>query len=266
MWSLRLGLLLALSLTCGGCFQLSSMLTVKGDGSGTIRQHVLFTSAALAHLRGFGALGGGSGQDFDPISEQEARGAAAALGPGVTYVSSTSISTSEGQGRDITYAFADISQLRLTDRPPVPGGASARAPGLLNDQISFTFTRRPSGNALVRIGIPRPSIPTLGTPTRSGSRQPTPDQMTMFKQMLAGARVSLVVEPFGELVRTNSPYVDGRRVTLIDVDFDQLLDTSVISRLQAAQTAEEVKAMVTALRGVKVNLEPEVTIEFTPAQ
>src|SRR3977135_3760844 len=107
----RLGVVLAAAVLCSGCFQFSTVLTLKADGSGTIDQRLLFTQAAVAQLRQFAALGGrgaNSGQPFEAAPEQQGRDAAARLGPGVTYVSSTPINTPEGVGRDITYAFTDI--------------------------------------------------------------------------------------------------------------------------------------------------------------
>src|SRR5206468_9975083 len=97
----RVALLLTAALTTGGCFQFSSVLAVKGDGSGTIQQRLMFTSAALAQIQGFALLGRRGAESFDPVSEEQVRAAAASLGPGVRYVSSTPIETSEGQGRDI---------------------------------------------------------------------------------------------------------------------------------------------------------------------
>ena len=124
----RSALLLAAAATCSACFQFSTVLTVKADGSGTIEQRLLFSQSAVAQLRQFAALSGG-GADFDPLSERQARDAAASLGPGVTYVSSIPIDSSEGVGRDISYTFTDINQLSLDQAPPPPGGIPAAPQG-----------------------------------------------------------------------------------------------------------------------------------------
>lgn len=252
---------------CSGCFQLTSVLAVKADGSGTIQQRLLFTPAALAQIRGLAAVAGGNGQSFDPVSEPQARAAAAALGPGVAYVSSMPINTPEGQGRDITYAFTDINQLRIPLEPPIPGGGIVGAQGASMNQASFKLTRQPDGNALLRIIVPKPPMPGP-TSSAQGGASPLPlDQLAMFKQMLAGARLAIYVEPDGQVVRTSSPHVEGRRVTLIDVALDPLLkDDTVISRLQAARTPDEAKTILEGVPGMKVNFDPEITIEFAPAK
>jgi hypothetical protein len=255
-----LGFFLTIALTSSGCFQFSSVLTVKGDGTGTIQQRLLLTSAGLAQLQAFGLMGR-RGNNFDPVSEEQVRAAAGGLGEGVTYVSSTPIDTSEGRGRDIVYAFTDINQLRLAEAPPGAGGVNIRGQGLTDgQQISFNLTRPPGGNAVLRINIPRPSMPG------SGGGEFSSGQIAMFKQMVAGARLAIVVNPVGTLVRASSPYVDGQRVTLIDLNVDELLrDDTLLSRLQAAKTQDEAKQILAGVPGVKVNLDPEITIEFTPS-
>ena len=55
----RFALILAAAVMSGACFQFSTVLTLKADGSGTIDQRLLFTQSAVAQLRQFSALGGG---------------------------------------------------------------------------------------------------------------------------------------------------------------------------------------------------------------
>jgi len=242
---------------CSGCFQFSSVLTLKADGSGTIDQRLIFTQSAVAQLKQLAALGGGT-QDFDPVSEKQARDAAATMGPGVTYVSSTLINTSEGIGRDMKYAFTDISQLSLDQAPLSPGGLPSAAQAA--DRVSFKLTRQANGNSLLTITLPQ--LPAVGD-LAGASNAPSPEQLAMIKPMFAGARLSIAIEPSGALVRSSSPYVTGQRVTLVDVNIDSLLsDDTLLQRLQTARTPEETKTILKSVPGLKVNLDPEITIEF----
>jgi hypothetical protein len=268
MRSLCLPLVLAAALAGGGCFQMTTIVSVKGDGSGTIDHTMLVTKTALAQLRQFGTLAGGRGQSLDLVSEDQARAMASSLGPGVTYVSSSAIDTPLGEGRRATYAFPDITQLRISQQPAPPDGIWIKTQGLTTDSgtITCTFTHEANGNAVLHIHLPEPNIPgTLGnaTPGSQGLTQ----QLAMVRSLLAGARIIVVVEPAGTLVRTSSPYVEGQRVTLLDVNLDQLLgDEALLTKLQAAKGAEEVKAALKEAPGLKITLEREVTIEFTPAK
>ncbi len=66
-------------------------------------------------------------------------------------------------------------------------------------------------------------------------------------------------------MRTSSPFVDGSRVTLLDVNLDQLLkDETFLPRIQAAKTADEMKAILQEAPGLKINFDRAITIEFTP--
>jgi len=68
-------------------------------------------------------------------------------------------------------------------------------------------------------------------------------------------------------VKTSSPYVDGSRVTLLEVDLDQVLkDETLLPRLQAAKTQDEAKAIVQGAAGLKINLDRDITIEFMPTK
>jgi hypothetical protein len=262
MQFLRVSLLLAVALTCGGCFQMTTVMKLNGDGSGTIEHRMLFTTQALAQIRQFGALGG---RQIDPTSEQQAREMAATLGPGVSYVSSTPVSTAVGQGRDAVYAFTDVNQLRVAAQPPTPGGTSIGVQGLGADggTLTFSFTREASGNAVLHINVPEPAFADALN-SNPGIRQ----QLPMMKAMLARAHMTLAVEPSGTLVRTNSPYVEGSRVTLLDIDLDQVLQDAdaLVAKVQAATTPEETKAALADVPGLKITLERDIVIEFTPAK
>jgi hypothetical protein len=254
----RLALLIAGALMCSGCFQFATVLTVKPDGSGTIDQHLLFSQAAVAQLRQLAALGGGT-EAFDPVSEQQARDGAAALGPGVTYVSSTPIDSPDGVGRDTKYAFTDINSVSLDQAPPAPGGAPG--PGGGDQRVSFVLARQPNGNALLTIKLPQ--LPAVGGDATQTLNAPTAEQLAMIKPMLAGAHLAIALEPAGTLVRTSSPYVTGRRVTLLEIDVDALLsDTTLFQRLQGARSVDDAKAILKGAPGLKANLDPELTIEF----
>jgi hypothetical protein len=263
MRSIRLPVLLAAALASSACFQMTTVLKVNGDGSGTIDHRMVYTAAAMAQLRQFAALGGGRAKSVDPLSEQQARDLASSIGPGVSYVTSTPISSPVGQGREATYAFTDVSQLRISTQPAAPGGLSVRAQGLSTngETITFSITHEAGGNALLHINVPEPHfLDALGSPAANG-------QLGMIKSLLAGARVLLAVEPAGTLVRTSSPYIDGARVTLLEVDLDEVLkDETLIPRLQAATTQDEAKAVIKGAAGLKINLDRDITIEFTPAK
>src|SRR5262245_40502478 len=266
MRAARLAILLLCGAACGGCCQMATVMKIKGDGSGTVEHRMLFTTQALAQIKQFGALGGRGQAAVDPTSEQQAREMAAALGQGVTYVSSTPVKTPTGEGRDAIYSFTDVSQLRVATQPAPPGGVTIRTPALSTsaDALTFSMTRDPNGNAVLHVNVPENAL----VQAISTNAATLPQQLPMIKSLLAGAHITLMVEPAGTLVRANTPHVDGQRVTLLEVDLDQLLKDpeALLARVQAATTHDEVKKALEDVPGLKMTIAPEITIEFTPAK
>jgi hypothetical protein len=264
-----LGLFVLLSaVVCSGCFQSTTVLTIKSDGSGTIQQRTVVLTAALAQMKQLAALGGRRAATIDPLSEDQARALAASLGQGVTLVSTNAIKTAEGEGRESTYAFTDVSQLRVSEQPAAPPDITVRTPGLSTDspKVSFRLARSENGNAVLHINVPVPTL--FVSPDGAGGINPTViDQLQALKGVLAGAHLVLAAEPTGSLVATNSAWLEGRRVTLLEIDLDKLLaDSEFVARVRAAKSSDEVKAVLKDAPGLKVTLEPDITIEFTPAR
>ncbi len=260
----RFAAILLFGVNTAGCFQMTTVVKVNGDGSGTIDHTLLVTKAALAQLRNFSALGRGRAQPIDLTSEDQARAMADTLGPGVAYVSSEPIDTPLGEGRHATYAFRDISQVRISQQPSTDGlpvKVDARS-----GDITCSLTHDPNGNSVLHINLPEMNLPSsIGNATNGNPG--LAQQLALVRSLLAGARVSIGVEPAGQLVRTSSPYVDGGRVTLLDVNLDQVLtNEALLTRLQTSKTPEEIRASLTDVPGLKMALDREVTIEFTPAK
>lgn len=267
MTFIRCALVALATLPLAGCFEASTVIKLKADGSGTIEQRLLLTDAATDQLKAFAILGGGNAASADPTSEAQARSLADSLGPGVTYVSSAPVKTAKAQGRDSVYAFTDITKLRVSEQPSVPGGLSLGARSSQNGgQITFALTKQPDGNALLRILIPRPDGLPIAMPGPNGDvLPPSTQQIEMVKALLAGARLTVALEPEGTLVQTTSPFVDGNRVTLIDVDIDKIAaDPNLAAKLQAPKTAAEANDSLKNIPGLKFTLDPEITITFTP--
>ncbi len=266
---LRLSIVVLASLGLAGCLQSSTLIHVDDDGSGTIEVRLLFTGATLAQLRGPDPFGGGDSQEVDPIPENQAREAASSMGPGVTYVASIPIAEGDAQGRAMVYAFTDINRVRITEQPPAPGGAILRGQGADTGDgraIAFALARQPDGNLLLRITVPQANAPPADTPVQTDDAPPSSsEQIETIKRLFAGAHLSIAVEPSGRLVRTSSPFVEGRRVTLLDLDFDQAIeDEAVALRLQGVENVDAAKAALKDVPGMKITFDREITIEFAP--
>jgi len=83
--------------------------------------------------------------------------------------------------------------------------------------------------------------------------------MAMMRPMLAGMYVDVAIAVDGQIVKTNAPFVDGTRVTLVELDMNKVMqDDAAWTRLQSAKTPEEMRNIT----GVKMSTGPTITIEF----
>jgi hypothetical protein len=73
-------------------------------------------------------------------------------------------------------------------------------------------------------------------------------------------RILMAVDVEGKVVKTNSPYATGSRITLLEMDFDQL-DEAGLKTLAASGKDMPSPAALKGVKGLKVS-EGEVTVEF----
>jgi hypothetical protein len=83
----------------------------------------------------------------------------------------------------------------------------------------------------------------------------------MMKGMMAGLRMSSLLEVNGKLVKTSSPWgATGNAVTLLEIDFDQL-DEAGLKKLAASGSEMPSPAVLKGIKGLKIS-DGDVTVEF----
>jgi hypothetical protein len=271
----RIALCVLVAAVVSGCIQSSTVIKMKPDGSGTIEETMTMNAEAVAQFSAMAAMGdkdkqGGKGSLDDMFSDKDARAAVGKMGQGVTFVSSEKIDTPDRKGMKAIYAFTDIRKISLEEMN-APGGMGADAggmsPGSKKDPpMTFQFQQLPGGNGLLTILQPgvEKAMNTPATPKPDASVDPKmADQgLEMMKTFVKGLKVDVVVQ-VPRLVKTNSAYVNGGNVTLLSMDFDQVLaDPTAFKRMNDAKSLDDTKALLKGVKGIKVNLEPQLTIEF----
>lgn len=282
MRHLRVLALLGLAVFLGGCLNSTTVINVKADGSGTIEQTMTMNPQVAAQLQQMmSGFGEGAAQKSEGaaqkkggfFNEADLRAAAPKMGQGVTFVSATPIHTAEAEGTKAVYAFTDITKLQMNQKPAAPGGAAAMGGmpgGSAAEDILFRFAKTPAGTSKVTVVFPEAKIDearkTKAAAQAQAAKTNDPMQaagLAMVKQMLNGLKISIVMQPAGRIVKTNSPYVEGQRVTLLEMDFGQLMsDEAMLQKLQAAGSMEEMKPLLKGVKGVKINTDKEVSVEF----
>ena len=271
--SRALGLALA-ALFLGGCFQNRTGMKVNADGSGTIVITSKMKATAIKQMKEMAkSFGGDNAKEPELFSEKQAREKAPKMGEGVEFVSYEPVKEKDFEGEKVTYAFKDLSKVKLNEmaEPPSDPASGLKSQSPKGDPITFKFGKQANGNSLITVVNPKremkpeaaPDAPPPGAPP--GGEMPE-EQLAMMKEMMGGLRITIELEVAGTLVKTNSPHVNCSTVTLLDMDFDKVLgDMAKFKKFAAKppQSAEEAKAMLKDFPGVKINLEPETTIEFS---
>jgi hypothetical protein len=270
MRSMTAAVLCALPLFLGGCITDVTVMKVNPDGSGTITVTTQMKASAIKQMKEMAkAFGGDNAKEPELFTEKEAKEKVAKMGEGVTFVSSEPVKTADAEGIKAVYAFKDINKLRISEMPDPPG---AGAPGTPKPEVKrsapllFKLTKQANGNSLLTIVNPPCELKPDGAPGGAPPDGDIPEeQLGMMKEMMGGLKVSIQLEVAG-LVKTNSKHVEGSKITLMEMDFDKIIaDLGKFKKLAAAQpkTPDEAKALLKDFPGVKMNLEPETTIEFS---
>jgi hypothetical protein len=274
--ALRLAAVTALATSSIACIGADVLIKVKGDGSGTVEKSLTMNPATLAEL---GQAKGGKDPSkltdeellSGPFNPEMLKGEAARMGEGVTFVAATPIREKDKLGVKAVYAFKDVNTLKVNQKPMAeagPGGPSGKSSP--QDDLKFALKKQ-GGNAVLTLK----SKPMDLKPGAAKKPKETPapgmdamakGMMDMMKPMLKGLRITIALEVDGTVVKTNSQYAAGNRVTYLDLDMSALLaDEKALQALEDVEgSVEQQKAALSKVKGMKVHLEPELVLEFKP--
>ncbi|MFN7973864.1 MAG: hypothetical protein U0166_16200 [Acidobacteriota bacterium] len=262
-----LAALLPALLAFQGCISFTTLVKIKPDGSGTIVQTITMSTKFLEQMKAMGSSFGDqkSGGATDMFSEKEARESVSKLGPGVTFVGMEKVKTTDHEGMTATYAFTDVTKLRISEAPDAPGSS-----GHGEEPLQFRF-QKGAGSSTLTIAMhdtkkaEAKKGKSAASEKEAADAPPDPAAMAQMKELFKGMKLGVAVEVDGKLVKTNSAYVEGNKVTVLEMDFDALLDDPKALEKMAARkgdTLDDAKEILKDVKGIKVNLVPELFIEM----
>ena len=257
-------LVLLTAVLTSGCLRSTTTIELKPDGSGTIVQENAVGAEALAMLKSFAASSpqqGKGGASPDIFTQEQAMKTGEAMG--VTFVSGEPIKTADLEGYRARYRFDDITTIKVNMKQTpdaMPGAGSDQPP------FGFTFAKGSSSSTLtIQMPDQMPGGSALPGLPGGGGANADPAQaaqaMAMMKMMMKGLFVDLSLAVDGRIIKSNASHVEGSKVTLLQLDFDKLLqDEANFKKLQAAT---DLKTLAN-VAGLKVSSDPKVVIEFSP--
>ncbi len=269
---MRLGrlMLVILPLMMCGCFEVSHQIFVNTDGSGRVVERFTMSKAMIKQLDGiFSSLPSAKGSKsnkMDLYDRGKLKEDAKSYGPGVTYVSSKRVSTKTQEGYEVTYAFKDISVLRINQNPgdkgPVSSGAKSK--NKKEENITFAFTKGTPARLTVMFP-PKQKAPKDKKKARAKDKAAQQKEMKEVGDILKDLYIGVTIHPEGRIVETDATYNENGTITLLEMDFEKLLGDEKHFRSfvrKEPETIEETKALLKNLPGFKVELNQKIDIVF----
>ena len=295
MHRIFLPVLLFTALVFGGCIETQLLVTLRTDGSGTIHETIrmkkdlgeMFQAMAMGMKEGLEEAGmeGTEGEAATPsddalagsllemFNEDEIRAHAEKMGTGVRYVTHEMIDTDEHAGYRAEYAFDDINAVRVSqdpgaNLPEFPGNESEGETE--DEQVAFSFT--PGSPAQLIIRPPQDDEETATeadaapeTDEGAAPEEESAEGMEQMKEFFRDMRLVVRIAVDGKIQKTNASFVDGSTVTLMDLDFNTLLDNPEFFKQMEnadAMGPSAVMEMMKKIPGLKVETEKEITVTF----
>ena len=259
---------LAVAATLSGCLQFETIITVDRDGSGAVEQTFLMNNEILAMLQGMASET--SDEELTLLDVDELRAEAEAMGEGVRFVSAEAVETDWGQGYIALFEFDDINTLRVNQNPGdnLPDSASSGEEPI-EENLTFELVDGTPATLVIRL----PDEPTEPSENDDADRsddggaamQSNDEMNEMLRQFYADMRMMIAVEVDGRVVSTNATYREGSRITLMDLDFNAILENpEATERLlqNEAQSVSDLQVLSAMVPGVRIETVDPVRIRF----
>jgi hypothetical protein len=260
-----------LMLFLSGCLQVSTTVNINKDGSGTIEETVMMKTEMINMMKEFMmSFDSTKSETFNMFNEKELQAKESEYGEGVKYVSGEKITLKDYEGFKVVYSFKDINKIKVNPSPEgkVPFGNELEEPNdkAVDDILKFNF-KKGNPSTLV-INFPKPKMDNKNDSDSSFTQvedSTNAEAIEKLKEMFDGMKMAMYVNFNGEIKETDAAFVDGSKVTLMEVDFSEIIKhKDVLEKLQTIkpETMEQFKEAVGDLPGIKVEFKEKVTIKF----
>jgi len=265
---------IAMSLLAG-CFQVSTVVRVNPDGSGTVVETMLLSKKMISQMnemmQGFAGENAAKPEPIELFEPAKLKAEAVKMGEGVSYLSGEKSETAEYSGYTATYAFMDINKLKLNQKSNESAGGTGgqKAPSL---PILFHFSKGPPATLTVDQPKEKTSVKAAEAPEKdaespqAGKGVMTDEEAKQLVEMFMGMKMVLAIEVNGSIVETNATHRDGSRITIVDFDLAKLGSSlpqlEKLKRLKESSAADA-KELMKDFPGMKVDLNDRLNVVFS---
>lgn len=254
-----------------GCLQVKTTVNLNNDGSGTIEEIITMKTEVINMMKEFVmAFDSTKSEEFNMFNETELKAKESSYGESVKYLSGEKIVVDGFEGFKAIYAFEDINKLKLNPIPvdKIPFGDEMDEPEekAAEDILKFNFKK---GNpSVLEINFAKPQTKnndSLNTEISVNEDSVNADAIEKLKEMFDGMKMALYFNFNDKIDETDASFVDSSKVTLMEIDFSELIKhQDVLEKLQKSkpETMKDFKEAIGDLSGIKIEFKDKVTVKF----
>lgn len=250
-----------LAAVLSGCFHVSSVISVRPDGSATVRDSVTFSgfmALALAEAKE-------SGETDEMVSRNHAEARAQRLGEGVRLARFERLDA----GYVAVFDVPDVRTLRYSapDLDPDSSEADAAAQPAHPD-VALTFLFEDGDPSTLRVIVQKPTSqkadPTDPDLAGLGDDAEMLGAMGGLGSMFGDARMMVAVQIEGEITETTAAYREGSEITLFDLPFSALFEQAATLGALAPEAPSDADlfALLDGVEGVRIQQPGTVRVRF----
>lgn len=262
-------ILVFISLLLAGCLQVETTINVKKDGSGTINEKVLMSKTFVNMIKEFAQAfqDSASTEEFAFFKDDEIIADAKDYGDDVKYVSHTIINDDQWEGFQAVYSFSDITKIKIQPDPDSKVGMGDEGTETTEEE-EYYFFKFKKGDVPELI-IDRPDI-DFASDSKEDVESDTSEQNDEemgeeFVRMMEGMKINIAVQVDGKIASTNASYVDGSKITLMLMDFGEMMkdkESFKEFKNKEPKNIEEMKEFLEKFPGMKIEIEKPISVKF----
>lgn len=267
-------LLLGLLISLTGCMSFESTLTLRADGSGTITERIQLNAAGAGMMRSMASMDSEKEGDVTLFSETDAEERAQSR-RGITLASVEMIEDARGAtGYEAVYTFDDVNAITAGIDPEqvAPQGVGQNVDDDSDDfffsDMDLTFTPGAPAELVVRFPSEDDAVADE-SPDEMPGPQGDEDVDAMMREMMRDVRFTFAIEVDGTIYETNATFRDGNRITLVDLDFNALMESNpeqgagLMSQAQGSESPDDMTPEeLNAYPGFRAETVREVYVRF----
>jgi predicted RNA-binding protein Jag len=259
--------------TFPGCIEISTLISIQTDGSGTVEETVLLSREIIemiTELEKAFATDTTEYKPFDFYDENELKVQASQFGEEVRYISSKKISRENKEGYLVMYEFRDLNKVRINQNPNSRVRLESFDDETEVQEEFITFSYISGQPSEIRIQMPAEDMigdsndNDIEDSFRQDIEQDTAQINEQLSRIFQDLKIAMEVEVEGNISRTNADYIEGSRITLLDIDFGKLVDNpDKLKEFREAdpQNFEQVKTIIKSIPGIKVDLNKLIIVQ-----